>query len=276
MNDIKKVFVKGKVDEQKVSQEVLDMFSPIEGFNNLYYGNVRQGKSYAATADILDLLEQGEIVYCNWEVNFKGFDERKIRSRIFLKFLFGKKFLFNYKKENFHYFHPDEVDVAFLGRLVGVHIFIDEGQWIFNSHIRNPDPEARKLILHGGHYCRSLNIITQRPVNVFKDIRSQINIWYKCEKLFSWPFILFRRQAYENMKEDIPDEDIPSGRPKLYIGRRRIFDAYNTHAMRGDHAIAPNHHFDVMEVTRWQLLKLYFRSFATKRNAERSEVAKES
>jgi len=49
------------------------------------------------------------------------------------------------------------------------------------------DPDAiakRRLILHGGHYCRTLNIVTQRPMNIFKDIRSQINFFIVVKKCF--------------------------------------------------------------------------------------------
>ena len=45
------------------TQDILDFFAPLEGDNCLYFGRVRNGKTYSATADILDLLKRGEIVY---------------------------------------------------------------------------------------------------------------------------------------------------------------------------------------------------------------------
>jgi len=227
---------------QQRTSEILNFFSPVEGINTVYYGRVRNGKTYAATCDILDLLKRGEIVYANWNIDFSGFDQRDSFGIAVMKLFFGRKFFYNFSKGNFHYFSPDDIDIPFLGRLVGVHVFIDEGQWIFNSHIRDPEPEKRKLILHGGHYCRTLNIITQRPTNIFKDIRSQISIWYKCEKRFHiGSFILFQRHEIQDMKEDIPDEEVESGRPKTYIGDPKIFASYNTHGMRADDAIVQEH-----------------------------------
>lgn len=242
------------VDYDKI-KEVMSWFGEVEGYNALYYGLIRNGKTFSATSDILDLLSRGEVVYANWKINFEDFDERDSWLRSFLKFFFFKRYYFKYNATNFHYFSPDDVDVDFLGRLVNVHVFIDEGQWLFNSHIRERAEDEvaiakRRLILHGGHYCRSLNIITQRPVNVFKDMRSQISIWYKCEKLFSFgKLILFRRQGFQHMKNDEPDEELPDGRPKLYFASNRVMNAYNTHGMRAKDAITPSREYEVYELT---------------------------
>jgi len=247
---------------QNKSAEIYDLFQPVEGFNKVYYGRVRNGKTYAATADILELLKRGEIVYANWKIKFDTFDERDYFWIVLLKFFSGRKYFYKFDEKNFHYFHPDEIDIDFLGKLVGVHLFIDEGQWIFNSHIREKaeDPEAiakRRLILHGGHYCRSLNVITQRPINLFKDIRSQINIWYRCEKRFQFgSFILFQRWEYQDMKNDEPDEENPIGRPKTYVASEKIFNAYDTHGMRGADAIVEPPFFEAYETTRWDRFKL--------------------
>jgi len=222
------------IGRQTNVENVLELFAPVEGQVAFYYGRIRNGKTYSATADILDLLDRGEIVYANWRIEWEGIDERKSFSHVLMKLLFGKKDFFIYDKKNFHYFHPDEIDVDFLGRLVGVHIFIDEGQWIFNSHVRNPDPVKQKLILHNGHYCRSLNIISQRPSNVFKDMRSQIHIWYKCDKVLGYPFLLFRKTEYQDMKEENVDEDADPVSTKWYFGSARMLNAYDSHFMRLD------------------------------------------
>jgi hypothetical protein len=253
---------------QLKSEEILKFFKPVEGINTVYYGRVRNGKTYSATADILDLLSQGEVVYANWKINFDGFDERTSLRTSIVSFIFNRPVFYKYNANNFHYFHPDDIDIPFLGKLVNVHLFIDEGQWIFNSQIREQDPDKRRLILHGGHYCRTLNVITQRPVNIFKDIRSQISIWYKCEKRFQiGSFILFQRTPYQDMKDDIPDEEEPSGRPKTYIGDKKIFEAYNTHAMRANDAIERLANFEAYYLTRWQRLKLIFKNLKPVRRA---------
>jgi len=234
----------------------MDWFAPVEGTIALYYGRLGNGKTYAATADILDLLDAGEVVFANWNVAWQGHDQRTDRRTLFGKLLFGKKEFFHYPKENFNYFHPDEIDIPMLGKLVNAHVFIDEGQWIFNSHQREQDPDKRRLVLHNRHYCRSLNIITQRPINVFKDMRSQINVWYKCEKVLSFlGFILFRRTSFEDMKDDLPDEEIPTGRPKHYWASRRVFEAYSTHAMRAGDAIEKVPEFSVFDLSTWDMVK---------------------
>lgn len=241
----------GTLMEQKTA-EIYDIFAPVEGYNYVYYGKVRNGKTYTAVADIITLLEQGEVVYANFKVNFEGYDERQSFRIMFLKFIFGKRYVYHFKKENFHYIDTNSPDlISHLNKLVGVHLFIDEGQWIFNSHLKNDDPEKRRLILEGGHYCRSLNVITQRPINILKDIRSQINIWYKIEKRIHWgSFIVFSKFSIEDMVDDVPNED-PELKPPVtnYIAREAIFNAYDTHGMRHKDAIELEPYFDVYTFT---------------------------
>jgi len=247
--------------QQIDKQELIDIFEPDEGSINFYYGRIGQGKTYAATADIIELLKRGEIVYANWRINFSDFDERSSFKIALVKYFAGKKYFFAYNHENFHYIDTNEPDlIGILNKLVGVHIFIDEGQWIFNSHLKTDDPDKRRLILEGGHYCRSLNVITQRPMNILKDIRSQINIWYKCEKRLSiFGLTLFARWEYQDMKDDVPDED-PELQPpvKHYWAREEIFRAYETHAMRRDDAIYVEPVFQVFETTYFERLALVY------------------
>jgi hypothetical protein len=250
---------KNIITEDSKLQKILSFFHTVEGMNTVYYGKVRNGKTYSATADIWELLDRGEIVYANWLIKWPGYDERQQKVKCFLKMLVGQKTVFHYLPENFHYFSPDDIDVAFLGKLVGVHLFIDEGQWLFNSQVRHQDDEKRKLILHGGHYCRTLNVITQRTTNVFKDIRSQINIWYKVEKKFTiGSLIMFQRWEFQEMKNDEPDEEKPEGHPKTYFGRKKIFQSYDTHGMRSADAIEPDRAITVFEFSRKDFMRLIF------------------
>lgn len=237
--------------------EFANAFTPVEGFNTCYYGRVRQGKTYSATVDILELLKRGEVVYANWNIDFQGFDQRRDFRTSLIKFFFGQKKFFNFKASNFHYLPYDEIEknVPFLGSLVNAHLFLDEGQWLFNSHVRDMDIDKRKLILHGGHYCRTLNVVTQRPTNINKDIRSQINFWYKCEKkLQIGNFILFMRYTYEDMKDDLPHESDREGKElatetKRYFAKKIIFDSYNTHAFRAEGAVEVFPEYEVFNTT---------------------------
>lgn len=250
------------------TKEIYDLFAPVEGLNTVYYGRVRNGKTYAATADILDLLSRGEIVFANWKIKFEDYDERSSFKIALVRFFFGRKYFFVYGHENFHYIDTDSPTlVEDLNKLVGAHIFIDEGQWLFNSHLKTDDPEKRRLILEGGHYCRSLNVITQRPMNIMKDIRSQITIWYKCEKRLSFAgHILFARYEIEDMKNDEPIEPFDENGKcivpvKHYWASDRVFSAYETHAMRKPDAVYLEPKFDVVETTYWDRLILVYSFF---------------
>lgn len=269
----------------QITDQIYELFKPVEGKNAVYYGKTRNGKTRTATADILELLKRGEVVYANWAINFEGFDERDDFRIRMVNFFFGRTKFFVYHKENFHYISPDEliegngvINVKFLDRLVGVHLFIDEGQWLFNSMEKyNPNDEEivakARLILHGGHYCRTLNVITQRPQNINKNIRSQINIWYRCVKRLDFGnFMIFQRWEIEDMKDDLPVEtiskhdregklirDIPNGICKNYYVNKKhdpVFKAYNTHAMRGADSIVVRPDFDVYETTKLDRLAM--------------------
>jgi hypothetical protein len=111
-----------------------------------------------------------------------------------------------------------------------------------------------------------LNVITQRPVNIFKDIRSQVHIWYRCEKRFQLGnFKLFQRTEIQDMVEDLPDEESPTGTPKTYIGSKKIFNAYNTHGMRSKGAVEPKREMEVYVLSDWQKVKQIFRLLLLRR-----------
>jgi hypothetical protein len=246
-------------EHQKRNQEILDLFRPEEGTIGFYYGKVRNGKTYAATADIWDLLRKGEVVIANWLIDFKGFDERTSFSRAFFKFLTFRKYYFDYKPDNLYYFPPDSERLPLVKKLrkeVGVHIFIDEGQWVLNSHHKTVDEDSQKLVLTNGHFCRSLNIISQRPGNVLKDYRSQVTFWYRCQKIISWPVLIFKKTIIEDMIEDYPDEESDENKTKVYFADKFILNSYNTHGMRDADAIYRGSAFDVYELKFAQRLAL--------------------
>jgi len=252
----------GTLVENKTA-EIFEIFAPVEGFNAVYYGKIRNGKTYAATSDILDLLEQGEIVFANWDIRFDGYDERKSLLRVILKLLAGKPYFYNFKAENFHFLDQNSPTfITDINKLVGVHLFIDEGQWIFNSHLKTDDVEKRRLVLEGGHYCRSLNVITQRPTNILKDVRSQVHVWYKCEKvLHVGRFLRFVKWSIEDMKDDLPFEpdDMEKKPPsKAYWANKRVYEAYNTHGRRSKDAIELIPEFDVYKYTALDKVLLLF------------------
>lgn len=237
------------------SEAFLSSFVGREGENCVYFGQVGNGKTLMATMDIIELLKQGRVVYANWQIDFSTYDERDDFRVVLAKWLFFRSEFYTIYKDNFHYISPDNIDVVLLARLDDVDLFIDEGQWIFNAHLKasGDDPielAKRRLVLHGRHHCRSLNVITQRPINIMKEIRGQVTYWYKCVKVRTWPWLIFAKYTYwdmnsENLPVDKEDEPI---KPKMYWPSKWVLNAYNTHAMREDDHIPANPRVDAYKL----------------------------
>jgi len=253
------------IKELNETQKIAQYFAPVQGAINLYYGHVGNGKTYNATADILDLLKMGDVVYANWKIDFKDFDERNSFWIILVKTIFFQKRFFKYPKENLHYFNPDDVDIEFLGKLANCHVFIDEGQWILDSYEGTKfNKTKRKVILHTRHYNRTLNIITQRPTSIHVSARGNVERYYKCEKKLSWPFLIFRRTEFQDMTNETVDETLPLS-TKTYFAKKEIMNAYKTLAMRSEDAIVQRVNFESCEYNLWDKIKLAFNKL-TKKN----------
>jgi len=222
---------------QKVTalNELIDVFSASEGSINMYYGLIGNGKTYAATSDILDLLKQGKVVYCNWRIVVPDFDDR---NNFFITFmnivLFRKRFYRIPCASNLHFFDPEKFDttgdlVEFLSSLNDCHIFFYEGQDMFDSYEGTRFSKSkRRLILHTRHYHRTLNIISQRPTAIQVSARGNVNRFYKCVKIASWPWIRFMRVEFQEMTGETVNEASDPVSQKTYWGSNRVFNAYNT------------------------------------------------
>jgi hypothetical protein len=239
------------------TEEILSLFAPVDGTINFYYGRIGSGKTYAATSDILDLLNHGEVVYANWKIDWAGYDQRQDFWNIFYKALFLKNLFFRYPKENFHYFDPDEQFkteeecIEFLGKLANAYIFIDEGQWIFSSQDKLTTIR-KKLILHTRHYNRQLSIISQRTQAIRVDARGNVNRFFKCEsgrRFYIFP--CFRRTEYQEMRgDDVADGELDEPVDvKVYFPRKKVFRAYSTLAMRGADALPQIPQFEAYKVS---------------------------
>lgn len=215
------------------TQYLLDMFEPDEGTIDLVYGRIGNGKTYCATEMIIKELTLGHVVYCNWHIDYRGYDERKSIWHLFLGTIFPWLNLYcEFPKENLHYFNPDDVDVDFLSNITDASVYIDEGQWIFDSYeMTNFAKKKRKLILHTRHMNRRLVIVTQRPTAIQVSARANVNRFFKCEKWISWPFIVFRQFEYQDMEKETVDESKPVSR-RVFIAKKRIFNAYNSKYLR--------------------------------------------
>jgi len=107
--------------KELLKEDLLSCFSATEGSINMYYGKIGNGKSYAATADILQLLKQGKVVYLNWRMVVDDFDDRESPFMLILNFLlFRKRFYKIPCAQNLHYFDPDNFNST--GELVEVYL----------------------------------------------------------------------------------------------------------------------------------------------------------
>lgn len=222
---------------QKVTalNELIDVFSASEGSINMYYGLIGNGKTYAATSDILDLLKEGKVVYCNWRIVVPDFDDRHdLWMVLWNLLLFRKRFYRIPCAQNLHFFDPENFNstaelVEWLSGLNDCHIFFDEGQDMFDSYEGTKFAKSkRRLILHTRHYHRTLNIISQRPTAIQVSARGNVNRFYKCVKMFSWPWIRFMRIEFQQMSGETVDEESEPVSKKTYWGNSRVFGAYNT------------------------------------------------
>lgn len=215
--------------------DLVEVFKASEGSINLYYGKIGNGKTYNATADIIELLKQGKVVYCNWKINVKDFDDREsLLISIVNLILFRKRFYHIPCEKNLHFFNAETFTdnleiIEWLSKLNDCHIFFDEGQDMFDSYEGTRFSKLkRRLILHTRHFHRTLNIITQRPTAIQVSARGNVNRFYKCEKLISWPWPRFIRFEYQDMTGETVDETVDPISKKVYWAKRKIFEAYNT------------------------------------------------
>jgi len=218
--------------------ELLDLFPASEGMITQYYGRIGSGKTYAATADILDLLRRGKVVYANWNINYHGFDESRSLPYIIMSLIFPwRKRFYQFPKENLRYLPVDKNFHEQLSKITDAHIFLDEGHTAFDSYEMARMPlERRMSILHTRHFDRSIHIVSQRPTAVHVVMRANVNVFYKCERLRNLLWIVrFRRTEYQDLLNESVDENPDRAiSTKHYWGKQNIFEAYNTKYLRGD------------------------------------------
>jgi len=249
--------------------ELIDVFSATEGSINMYYGKIGNGKTYAATSDVLDLLKQGKVVYVNWKIIVDDFDDRESLWMVFFNtVLFRKRFYRIPCAKNLHYFDPSDFDstaelVEWLSNLNDCHIFFDEGQDMFDSYEGTKFAKSkRRLILHTRHYHRTLNIISQRPTAIQVSARGNVNRFYKCVKIASWPWLRFMRLEYQEMTGETVDEESDPESKKTYWGNPRVFRAYNTDYLSEGIAKSQSVEFEAFDLTFKEKLKALYQIFS--------------
>jgi len=191
---------------------ILDFVGNNEADILQYFGKIRNGKTYIATADIIELLNSGVVVYANWKVKWNGYDERDHLWPKLLGLLKLKKYFYKYPKENFHYLpltsqedwqklYGNKNFTDIFGTLTSCAVFLDEGHLVFNSYeMTKLATEKLASILHTGHFDRGIRIISQRPTAIHVAMRANVNIFYECEKVLNLLGInIFRKTTYEEM-----------------------------------------------------------------------------
>jgi len=251
-----------------LKKDLLNIFEANEGSINMYYGKIGEGKSYAATSDILDFLRKGKVVYCNWHINVKDFDDRESPFFVIRNWLLFRKRFFKIPcAENLRYFDPEQFNttgelVEWLSKLNDCEIFFDEGQDMFDSYEGTRFSKAkRRLILHTRHYHRTLNIISQRPTAIQVSARGNVNRFYKCVKLSSWPWIRFARYEFQDMSGETVDENSEPVSVKTYFGSKSVFNAYNTDYLAQGIPKSQEVAFEAFDLTFWERTKALYRIF---------------
>lgn len=224
-----------KIGKKVLANDLVEVFTASEGSINMYYGLIGNGKTYSATADILDLLKQGKVVYANWHIKVDDFDDRDSFIISLMNFVLGRERYYRIPcAKNLHFFDPESFAstpelVDWLSKLNDCHIFFDEGQDMFDSYEGTRFSKSkRRLILHTRHYHRTLNIISQRPTAIQVSARGNVNRFYKCVKsdFLFWTF--FTRLEFQEMAGETVDETKEPITQKTYLPSPAVFNAYNT------------------------------------------------
>lgn len=236
-------------DLGKKLDEFPEIGRPDEGSANIYYGLIRNGKTYGATADIWDDLKRGELVYATWPIDLTVFDDREDFFYVFWSLLLPWRKIF-YRIDrplNFHFINAEtgEVDgvpmfnptsrgyIEYLNKLNHCVLYIDEAWRVIDSYKGvNIGDDGRNLILVTGHKYRTVNLITQRPTAVHVSARGNCARFYKFVKAYTIPILnipRFIRYEFQVMAGETVDETQDPVSVKKYWLNRRIADSYNSH-----------------------------------------------
>lgn len=255
------IFVGQKLQEV----DILDLIPAYEGEINQYYGKIGSGKTYTATADVLNDLKNGQVVYVNWDIKWEGYDERQNKWLLFLGWLGLKKMFYIFPKENLRKIEIDENFTDTLSRLTDCIIYLDEGHLAFDSYeMAKMKIEKRTAILHTRHFNRTINIISQRASAIHITLRANVNRYYKIENLTNWFWQLFKitrfkKSEYQELTaEEKPDETLEPEYTQIYYAKNEIFEAYSTKYLRKGLEASQKNYGEVYELNRqdcWKALR---------------------
>ena len=262
------------IQNQNGEEKEIDLLEVIpvnEAVVNQWYGKIRSGKTYSATAQAIRDLEQGNVVYTSWKIDWNGYDERNSKWNLLWGRLGIKKQFKIFPKENWHYLPFDGVEETLefykpftnfydkFFSLTDCIVYLDEGQVPLNSYEKTKiSQEKQNGILFTGHFNRSINIISQRPVQIHPILRANISRFYKIEKHESWlGGIKFIRSEYqETDANSLPDESKEPESVVEYAFDEKIAKKYNSKYMRGNTPASQKNFATVVRPTKPELLEL--------------------
>jgi len=195
-----------------------------------YCGRLGQGKTYTMVKDLVRRLNQGHVVYCNFTINWGGFDQKKSPIALLFGAIGLKKKFVKYPSTNLRKMPTDENWHSEFGKLTNCIVAIDEAYILFDSYQMSKMPMYQRLnILQTRKFDRSIWYTTQRPTNVHVVMRGMTNVFYRCEK---WnvpliPLTLFARDEFDLASDETLDVEKRLSR-RLYWGEKRFYKMYNT------------------------------------------------
>jgi len=254
-----------------------DLFEAHEGFIQLIYGRVRQGKSTEAVRRMVEALSNGISVYSNIALDLSDvvLDDRvNIGIIVLNNFLLRKRF-YSFSVENYHFFDPvtglcdsrqvfdpatkgDEI--RWLNTLTDCEIYYDEGQWLLDSYESTFASIAkRKLITESGHMNRLIVIIAQRTQSVHVNARGNVNQFYRCSKhSFFGLFNMLMVEEFQDMKGQDVDEISEPVSVKRYFTSRKYWKLFNTHYLRRGRPRSQEVKYEAFDLNGWERIKLVF------------------
>jgi hypothetical protein len=257
-------FVQLRGKDLKITQEdLIKLLPPDEGEIDQIYGRIGNFKTFSATQLVLNDLNHGKIWYVDWGVIWNGYDEREQFLPCLLGLLGLKHTFYKYDKKNLHFFDALNMDnvicdgkptglnfVQWLSTLADCKIGFDEGHRQFNSYEKtNVGIDKLDVVYTPRHYDKTYLIISQRPSQIHKSARQNINRFYKAESIFKLkiPFTKIKFQRYQLTEfqdtngDGLPDETRVKDKEgndtreylycvsqKKYWARKKGFNAYDS------------------------------------------------
>jgi len=193
-----------------------------------YYGRLGSGKTYAMTRDIIDYLNDGNVVYANYSINWKGFDEKDDLMALFIAILGLKRTFYHFPASNLRKIATDNDFHKVFGQLSSCIVAIDEAYTLFDSYQMAKMPMSERLnILQTRKFDRSILYTAQRPTSVHVVMRGMTNVFYKCSRK-DLPFCkLFNRMELDLASDENVDENNVISN-KIYFGQKKYYNMYNT------------------------------------------------